>query len=103
MSEQPNSNGIMKRKRYERELHRLQVELCRLQAWVKHKGLRAIIIFEGRDNALVRGTIPRDHRARQSAHFSRDRLAGALRPRKVPNVHATLHGPFPSRWGNRDF
>jgi polyphosphate kinase 2 len=57
MSEQPNSDGIIKRKRYEKQLQQLQVELCRLQAWVKHKGLRAIIIFEGRDGAGKGGTI----------------------------------------------
>jgi polyphosphate kinase 2 len=47
----------MKRKTYEKELHKLQVQLCRLQDWVKHKGLRVIIIFEGRDAAGKGGTI----------------------------------------------
>jgi polyphosphate kinase 2 len=47
----------MKRKKYESELHGLQVELCRLQEWVKYKGLRVIIIFEGRDTAGKGGTI----------------------------------------------
>jgi polyphosphate kinase 2 len=47
----------MKRKAYEKELRKLQVELCRLQDWVKHKGLRVIIIFEGRDAAGKGGTI----------------------------------------------
>ncbi len=47
----------MKRKAYEKELHKLQVELCRLQDWVKHKGVRAIIVFEGRDAAGKGGTI----------------------------------------------
>ena len=37
----------MKRKVYEKELHKLQVRLCRLQEWVKEKGLRVIIVFEG--------------------------------------------------------
>ena len=39
------------RKEYEKELRKLQVELCKLQEWVKHKGLRIIVIFEGRDAA----------------------------------------------------
>ena len=52
-----NKNGQMKAKAYEKELRRLQVELCRLQDWVKHKGLRIIIIFEGRDGAGKGGTI----------------------------------------------
>jgi polyphosphate kinase 2 len=47
----------LKRQDYEKELRKLQVELCRLQDWVKHKGLRAIIIFEGRDTAGKGGTI----------------------------------------------
>ncbi|HVT27182.1 MAG TPA: polyphosphate kinase 2, partial [Lacipirellulaceae bacterium] len=38
-------------KKYEAELRRLQAELCSLQAWVKAKGLRVIIVFEGRDGA----------------------------------------------------
>jgi polyphosphate kinase len=44
-------------KAYEKNLRRLQVELCHLQAWVKHKGLRVIVVFEGRDGAGKGGTI----------------------------------------------
>ncbi|MEX1040001.1 MAG: polyphosphate kinase 2 [Pirellulaceae bacterium] len=47
----------MKGKQYEKELNRLQAELCELQEWVKHKGLRVIIVFEGRDAAGKGGTI----------------------------------------------
>ena len=47
----------MKRKKYEKELERLQVKLCALQEWVKDKGLRVIIVFEGRDAAGKGGTI----------------------------------------------
>jgi polyphosphate kinase 2 len=47
----------MKGKRYEKELRRLQTELCKLQAWVLHKGLRMVIVFEGRDAAGKGGTI----------------------------------------------
>ena len=36
----------MKRKEYEAELRELQAELCKLQDWVKYKGLRVIVIFE---------------------------------------------------------
>jgi len=52
-----NSNGKLKRKIYEKELTRLQAQLCKLQDWVKHKGLRIIVIFEGRDAAGKGGTI----------------------------------------------
>src|SRR5580765_7641130 len=44
-------------KKYMKELRKLQAELCHLQEWVKHKGLRAIILFEGRDAAGKGGTI----------------------------------------------
>ncbi|MFY9893332.1 MAG: polyphosphate kinase 2, partial [Xanthobacteraceae bacterium] len=47
----------MKRKDYEAKLRKLQVELCRLQEWVKHNGLKVIIVFEGRDAAGKGGTI----------------------------------------------
>src|SRR5215472_2548481 len=47
----------LKRKEYESELRRLQAELCHLQEWVKHKGLRIVIVFEGRDGAGKGGTI----------------------------------------------
>src|SRR4249919_1367089 len=47
----------MKRKVYEKELHKLQVQLCHLQEWVKQQGLRVIVVFEGRDAAGKGGTI----------------------------------------------
>ena len=47
----------MKRAEYEKELNKLQVRLCHLQAWVKEKGLRIVILFEGRDGAGKGGTI----------------------------------------------
>jgi len=52
-----DSNGKMKRKLYEKELQKLQVDLCRLQDWVKATGARIIILFEGRDAAGKGGTI----------------------------------------------
>jgi polyphosphate kinase len=52
-----NSGLKLKRKEYERELLRLQGELCRLQEWVKRSGLRIIVVFEGRDGAGKGGTI----------------------------------------------
>src|SRR6185369_14051495 len=53
----PNGDKKMKAKQYAKELRKLQGELCRLQEWVKHKGLRVIILFEGRDAAGKGGTI----------------------------------------------
>src|SRR5688572_33285294 len=47
----------LSRKKYEKELTRLQAELCVLQEWVKAKGLRVVIVFEGRDAAGKGGLI----------------------------------------------
>jgi len=47
----------MKRKAYEKELEKLQVELCHLQEWVKANKARVIVLFEGRDAAGKGGTI----------------------------------------------
>ncbi len=49
----------MSRKAFDKELERLQAELCRLQEWVVHKGLRVVVLFEGRDAAGKGGVIKR--------------------------------------------
>jgi polyphosphate kinase len=52
-------NGKLKLAFYEGELERLQVELVKLQEWVKHKNLKIVVIFEGRDAAGKGGVIKR--------------------------------------------
>jgi polyphosphate kinase len=57
-------NNKSKRKKldeefYEKELGKLQIELVKLQEWIKHKGMRVVVIFEGRDAAGKGGTIKR--------------------------------------------
>jgi polyphosphate kinase len=47
----------LKRKAYDKELARLHGELVHLQEWVKHKGLKVCVVFEGRDGAGKGGTI----------------------------------------------
>ncbi len=47
------------KKVYESELNRLQIELVKLQEWIKRKGLKVVVIFEGRDAAGKGGTIKR--------------------------------------------
>lgn len=49
----------LKKKFYEKELRRLQIELVKLQEWVKYKGLKVVVIFEGRDAAGKGGVIKR--------------------------------------------
>ena len=80
MSERQDHNGksSLKRKQYEKELRRLQAELCRLQDWVKYKGLRVIVVFEGRDGAGKGGTIR------------------AIRERVSPRVFQLVALPAPS-------
>ena len=68
----------MKRKDYENELRKLQVQLCHLQDWLKAKGARAIIVFEGRDAAGKGGTIK------------------AITERVSPRVFRTVALPAPS-------
>lgn len=56
--EYPYKN-LMSRKNYEKQKYNLQVELLKLQAWVKETGARVVILFEGRDAAGKGGTIKR--------------------------------------------
>src|ERR1700761_5362034 len=55
--ENSENDGGLTNKEYDKELRHLQGELCKLQDWVKYKGLRAIVVFEGRDAAGKGGTI----------------------------------------------
>ena len=62
VEEMGNENGVkasekLKNKEYEKELAKLHVELVKLQEWVKFKGLKVCIVFEGRDGAGKGGTI----------------------------------------------
>src|SRR6516225_4047435 len=57
--ETPTPSGRMSRKEFEKELARLQIELTRLQAWVKAEGARIVVVFEGRDTAGKGGVISR--------------------------------------------
>jgi len=68
----------MKRDEYEKELGKLQVQLCHLQDWIKEEGLRVVILFEGRDGAGKGGTIR------------------ALTERRSPRVFRVVALPAPS-------
>ena len=52
-------SGRLEKGAYEKELRRLQTELVRLQEWVRHEGLKVVILFEGRDAAGKGGVIKR--------------------------------------------
>jgi len=72
------SQPKLKPQQYEKELRRLQAELCHLQDWVKRKGLRIMVVFEGRDGAGKGGTIK------------------AIRERVSPRVFRVAALPAPS-------
>ena len=55
----PEQQIVLNKKSYEKELIRLQVELVKLQEWVRSKGLKVVVIFEGRDAAGKGGVIKR--------------------------------------------
>jgi polyphosphate kinase len=59
LHESPKKRQKIKNSVYEKELFRLQVELVKLQEWIKHKGLKVVVIFEGRDAAGKGGVIKR--------------------------------------------
>jgi len=64
-NETPSAEEITPKKRkltkkvYEKELFKLQLELVKLQEWIKHTGLKVVIVFEGRDAAGKGGVIKR--------------------------------------------
>jgi polyphosphate kinase 2 len=78
MANEDDRGSRMKRKPYEKELRKLQVQLCHLQRWVTSKGLRVIVLFEGRDAAGKGGTIK------------------ALTEKVSPRVFRTVALPAPS-------
>ncbi|KPL73006.1 polyphosphate kinase [Leptolinea tardivitalis] len=57
--EASKSSKVLTTKEYEKELAKLQIELVKLQEWVKFKGLKVVVLFEGRDAAGKGGTIKR--------------------------------------------
>jgi polyphosphate kinase 2 len=57
--QEPAPQKKLGKKRYNKELARLQIELVKLQEWIKEKGLRVVVIFEGRDAAGKGGVIKR--------------------------------------------
>jgi len=58
-AQEPPSKKKISKQRYEKELARLQIELVKLQEWIKEKGLRVVVLFEGRDAAGKGGVIKR--------------------------------------------
>ena len=59
IQKKPRAKKMLSTKEYEEELVRLQVELVKMQGWIKSKGLKVVVIFEGRDAAGKGGVIKR--------------------------------------------
>ena len=59
LPEQPDGKPKLKRKEYEEQIARFHAELVKLQFWVKHTGVRIVVLFEGRDAAGKGGVIKR--------------------------------------------
>ena len=97
-----NSNSRMKRKVYEKELHKLQIELCHLQEWVKAKGQRIIIAFEGRDAAGKGGTIKALTERVSPRVFRVIALPAPSDRQKSSDVYAAIHRALSRRRRNRD-
>ena len=57
--ERPGEEGKLRRSDYEKELARLQVELVKMQEWIRHEDLKLVVVFEGRDAAGKGGAIKR--------------------------------------------
>lgn len=55
----PEQRPPLSKKKYEKELARLEIELVKLQEWIRSQGLKVVVVFEGRDAAGKGGTIKR--------------------------------------------
>ena len=101
-NDDPEANGKLKRKEYERELARLHVEFVKLQQWVVHKGLKVCILFEGRDGAGKGGTI-KAMTERVSPRIFRVVALPAPTEREKSQMYAQRYVPhLPGRGGDRD-
>ena len=89
-----NQKPKLKGKEYTKELRKLQTEVCVLQGWVKHTGLRAIVIFEGRDAAGKGGYDQGTHREGEPPGVPGCGLAGAYRPGEDTGAYPALLRPL---------
>jgi polyphosphate kinase 2 (PPK2 family) len=53
MGKPAENNGKLSAKAYEKELRKLQAKLCKLQDWVRHNGMRVVIVFDVREVGLM--------------------------------------------------
>ncbi len=87
----------MPKKLYEKRLAELQIELVKLQEWIVKKGLKVVVIFEGRDAAGKGGTIKRITQSLNPRICRVTALPSPLKKREPSGISA-LCGPFAGRW-----
>jgi polyphosphate kinase len=86
----------IKNKIYEAKLARLQIELVKLQEWIKHKGLKVVVLFEGRDAAGKGGCIKRITQTLSPRVCPVVGLASTYRARENTVVFSALRAAFAS-------
>ena len=93
---QKKSDKVKKigKKEYKKELAKLQVELVKLQRWVQHKGLKVIVLFEGRDAAGKGGSIKRVSETLNPRICKVVALGNTERSRKNAVVFSKIRGAF---------
>src|SRR5258706_14412512 len=94
------ASGKISRKEFEKELSKLQVELTRLQTWVKDKGERVIVVFEGRDTAGKGGAISRVTPRTSPRVYRHVALPAPPDPEKTPIFIQRYIAPFPAAGGS---
>ena len=92
----------LKRRKYESELRKLQIRLCHLQDWVVSRGLRVIIIFEGRDAAGKGGTIRAISERVNPRVFRVVALPRAQRTREDTVLWSAIRSAVAGCWRSRD-
>jgi polyphosphate kinase 2 len=102
--------GKLKNKEFSRQLAKLQAELVKVQLWVQHKGLKVVVIFEGRDAAGKGGVIkritervsPRVFRVVALPAPTEREKSQMYVQRYIPHLPAAGEvGPFDRSWYNR--
>ena len=82
---------------YDQELGRLQIELVKLHEWIRHRGLKVVILFEGRDAAGKGSAIKRITQTLNPPHRPRGRVGHAHRAREDAMVFPALCRAFACR------
>ena len=81
-------------KKFDKEMKRLQIELCALQEWVVKEGLKVVVVFEGRDAAGKGGVIKCIKERVSPRVFRVVALPAPTERQKTPDVHAAIYSTY---------